>query len=148
LFEAVLDDALEDLFDLVDMPPPGSDPSGAIGRYVARVAQYHHDHPDLIRLVQWEALERSSNADPLSPRAQKYKAKVMALAQRNGIPSEEAAPFLVVLIVLAAGPQAMASLAGLIMGVPPTNAVQAVSKRAAGAAAAIVALAAGDSPKG
>ncbi|MDR1634135.1 MAG: TetR/AcrR family transcriptional regulator [Bifidobacteriaceae bacterium] len=138
LFEAVVDDALEDLLDLVPMPATGLDSPAGLVDYVARVAEHHRRHPRLMRLVQWEALERSGQTDPETPRARKYRAKAAALGERLGIPPEEAAPLLVLLILLAAGPQAMSNLAGAITGLPPEAAAAAVSQRAARAAPAAV----------
>jgi AcrR family transcriptional regulator len=148
LFDAVVDDALEDLLDLVPMPASGLTSPAGLGDYVTRVAEHHRQHPELMRLVQWEALERSTQADPESTRAKKYRDKAAALGERLGVGSDEAAALLVVLILLAAGPQAMSNLAGAITGLPPQEAAATVSERAARAAARIVGASSAVGPGG
>ncbi|MDR3107072.1 MAG: TetR/AcrR family transcriptional regulator [Bifidobacteriaceae bacterium] len=146
LFEEVVDDALEDLLDLVAMPPVGATTPEAAADYVARVSAYHREHPELMRLVQWEALERRTRPDPAGQRAARYRAKVQALAERLSISKERAGPILVVLILLAAGPLAMPNITGLIMPSETQNPGETLGEWLPQVAAALVASAARPSP--
>jgi AcrR family transcriptional regulator len=122
LFEAVLEDCLSDLFDLVPLPAGPSGPT--LAAYVGAVAQYHLDHPDLIRLVQWESLESPGEAVLDGPRAAIYRHKVVSLANALNLSQPQAASLLIQLILLAAGPQAMSRLTALVLGQNPDQAVR------------------------
>jgi AcrR family transcriptional regulator len=141
MFDAVVDDALEDLLDLVPMPPADAKMPDAMADYVARVSAYHRKHPELMRLIQWEALERSTAVNPNGPRAARYRAKVDALSARLSVPSRDAAPLLIMVILLAVGPQAMSNITNIVMPGPHQESANALSEWAAKAAPAVIASA-------
>lgn len=73
LFDAVLIDALQEFADLVD-------PMSAVGdarRFVGRIYDYHRDHPQLLRLLAWEALHRGEDAHDIDGwRGEHYRRKI------------------------------------------------------------------------
>lgn len=117
LFAAVVDDALDDLLAIVTLPDGEQGETGALLReYVGQVSRYHRDHPEFLRLLQWEALENACPADPASARAARYREKVEQFGRRLGMPRDQAASVLFGVIGLAAWPQVLPQLAALIVG--------------------------------
>lgn len=119
LFDAVVNDALDELTDAVPLTP-GED----LVEYVDRVHEFHRLHPQLLRLLLWEALHYRSEPLPGEQgRRERYLEKVTALEQSLGAASGRlhAAPTLFILIGLAAWPSAVPQLARLIMGTDPTE---------------------------
>ncbi|WP_460498251.1 TetR/AcrR family transcriptional regulator [Glycomyces tarimensis] len=57
LFDAVLIDAMREFIEVVD--PLSIWPDS--GRFVAGLYDYHREHPQLLRLMVWEALERGTD---------------------------------------------------------------------------------------
>jgi AcrR family transcriptional regulator len=141
LFAAVMDDALEDLLDLVPMPPPGPDPLAMVRAYVDGVARYHQEHPELMRLVQWESLERSRQPIAGSVRSSRYRAKVSGLAARLGITEADAAPLLIQMVLLAAGPMAIQNLAAMLLSDARPQALDQVRESNVAAAVCLVSAA-------
>ncbi|GAB3994565.1 hypothetical protein GCM10029992_09410 [Glycomyces albus] len=73
LFDAVLIDALQEFADLVD-------PMAAFGdarKFVGRLYDYHREHPQLLRLLAWEALHRGEDAHDIDGwRDDHYRQKI------------------------------------------------------------------------
>jgi AcrR family transcriptional regulator len=138
LFEAVVDFALTDLLDVVPLPGAGPGAPKSVEEYVGRVAAYHRERPELMRLVQWESLETAGEVDLTCRRGERYREKVVHLAETLGIPPERAGPLLMQLIMLAAGPQAVPRLTALVMGLQPGAALEALAASSAKAAAAVL----------
>jgi AcrR family transcriptional regulator len=114
LFDAVVNDALDELAEAVPLTA-GED----LVEYVDRVHEFHRRHPQLLRLLLWEALHY--RAEPLpgeADRQVRYQEKVLAVEQSLGDAAGrlEAAPTLFLLIGLAAWPSVVPQLARLIMG--------------------------------
>lgn len=114
LFDAVINDALDELAEAVPLTP-GEDLVG----YVDRVHEFHRLHPQLLRLLLWEALHYRSEPLPgEEERKVRYREKVSALEQSLGAAEGrlQAAPTLFILIGLAAWPSVVPQLARLITG--------------------------------
>lgn len=93
LFAAVINDALDDLLAVVTLPDNEQADTGSLLReYVEQVSRYHRNHPEFLRLLLWEALEKPYPADPASERVARYREKVKQFAQRVGLPPDQAAP--------------------------------------------------------
>lgn len=114
MFAAVLSDALDSFLGVI--PFPDGDLSGGefLAKYVQAVGAYHYEHPELLRLLQWEALELGPKAGMSTDRALQYEAKVAGFASRLGLSVETAAPLLFGVIGLAAWPHAVPQLGALI----------------------------------
>ncbi|SHF43280.1 TetR family transcriptional regulator [Streptoalloteichus hindustanus] len=94
LFNAVLQHALRELADAV--PASGGD----VEDYVDRLFDYHAEHPEVCRLLLWEALEYGDRPVPSEPeRTAHYQDKVdaMATADRTG---DALAPDVLTLLLL------------------------------------------------
>ncbi len=142
LFEAVIDDALEDLLDLVPLPSDASDPSTMVEDYLVNLVSYHRQHPDLMRLMQWESLERTSAIDLRSSRALKCRAKVQTLADWLQLTPEQAAPLLIQIILLATGPQAVLNVTAMVLATTPETALTRTGESGVTAAMTLIAAAA------
>lgn len=116
LFHAVIEDALDMMLGFITLPDDESVPNAdVLGEYVRRVNRYHRESPQFLRLLQWEALETTTEFHPDSLRAQRYRDKVHAFAERLNIDPAEAAPLLFGVIGLAAWPQVVPQLARFIL---------------------------------
>ncbi|MBO3734987.1 TetR/AcrR family transcriptional regulator [Glycomyces niveus] len=114
LFDAVVNDALDELAEAVPLTA-GED----LVEYVDRVHEFHRLHPQLLRLLLWEALHYRTEPLPGEEERQgRYREKVSALEQSLGAAEGhlQAAPTLFILIGLAAWPSVVPQLARLIMG--------------------------------
>ncbi|MDO5672080.1 MAG: TetR/AcrR family transcriptional regulator [Actinomycetaceae bacterium] len=121
-FEAVVEDALGDLLDAVSPSHTGT-VEQKLGAYVKDVIEYHRKHPDLLRLLQWEALELRGDPSLTTTRAQHYREKVQVFAQHLELDEVEAAHILFAAIGLAVWPQVMPQLASLIYAQSPKTAI-------------------------
>jgi AcrR family transcriptional regulator len=75
LFEAVLAHELSRLAEAVPLEP------GDLPGYVRRLFDYHRQHPEYLRLMQWEALEFTAGEVPGEPgRSAHYRRRVAALS--------------------------------------------------------------------
>lgn len=113
LFEAVMNEAMEEHTKALGVPA-----DDAVD-YLARIYDFHRDHPELLRLLMWEALYYDA-ADQELPgeksRAQHYIAKVAALAKSTGTPANSlAATKLLALIALAMLPSMLPQLTRMII---------------------------------
>ncbi|MEU6246731.1 TetR family transcriptional regulator [Glycomyces sp. NPDC047010] len=81
LFDAVLIDALQEFTDVVD--PLWKD--GRVGPFVVRLYDYHREHPQLLRLLTWEGLDRGEDAHDIDGwRAAHYERKLDAAMAQFG----------------------------------------------------------------
>lgn len=113
LFDEVVTGALDELVNAVPLTG-AEDPVD----YVGQVFDFHRNNPTLVRLFLWEALHYREHPLPNEAvRATRYRQKVAALATALGVtPSEDVSATLLILIGLAAWPNAVPQLARLIMG--------------------------------
>ncbi len=112
LFEAVIGAAMDEHVAALGLPT--DDPA----EYVGRIFDFHREHPELLRLMQWESLHYAQRQLPDEDRrAAYYTEKVDALAQTlHAKPTRETAATLLILIGLAAWPHTLPQLTGLIVG--------------------------------
>jgi AcrR family transcriptional regulator len=113
LFDAVITEALDDLTAQIALP--GGDPVD----YVAKLTDYYRDHPDLVRLLMWEALNyRGQELLPgQEARVERCARKTASLAQRRGEePDAATARTLFLLTGLALFQSMMPQLARIILG--------------------------------
>jgi AcrR family transcriptional regulator len=92
-------------------------PTEDLAEYFRRIYDFHRDHPQLLRLLMWEALHYGAQSPDEPRRVTHYEDKVGALADSLGTePDADAAVGLIALIGLAAWPHALPQLTRLIMG--------------------------------
>ncbi|GAA2393257.1 TetR/AcrR family transcriptional regulator [Nonomuraea africana] len=133
LFDAVVTDAINDLTEQIAMP---SDPV----EYVAKLTDYYREHPQLVRLLMWEALNfRGPEQLPgFEARAERCGKKTEALAQGLGREvSPEVARLLYTLTGLALWPSMMPQLGRIMLGDDFDNAEAGRDQVAAFVAAAL-----------
>ncbi|MGN7192105.1 TetR family transcriptional regulator [Curtobacterium sp. MCBA15_004] len=116
LWDLVLTGELERLAAAVGLSGAGLDD---IGEFAGATFDYHAEHPELGRLLQWEGLQSGPPAGA-EVRTQHYQEKVarFAEAQRRGVldPSVDAGHLVFALIALAAWWQTVPQLAAMITG--------------------------------
>lgn len=116
LWDLVLAAELERLAAAVRLSGAGLDD---IGAFAGATFDYHADHPELGRLLQWEGLQGGPAADEAG-RTAHYRDKVdrIAAAQRDGVldPALEPAHLAFALIALAAWWQTVPQLATMLTG--------------------------------
>ena len=104
-----------------------------IGEFAGRTFDYHADHPELARLLQWEGLAGGPAADEIN-RTEHYqqKVKVFAAAQRDGVLDDGLDPAYVVfmLIALAAWWSSVPQLAWMLTGADPDDPAERARRRA------------------
>ncbi|MEV4173406.1 TetR/AcrR family transcriptional regulator [Nonomuraea sp. NPDC049709] len=113
LFDAVIEEALDDLTRQIALP--GADPVD----YVAKLTDYYRSHPDLVRLLMWEALNyRGQDLLPGQEiRVERCGRKTASLAAGRGEePSAATARMLFTLTGLALFPSMMPQLGRIILG--------------------------------
>ncbi|MFT4052448.1 MAG: TetR family transcriptional regulator [Microbacterium sp.] len=115
LFAAVIASALDELLDIVPLPQSGTR-AEKLTEYVTSVAAFHRAHPELLRLLQWEALQLDSGAELDGERAERYTDKVTRFADALDLERTQAAHVLLATIGLAAWPSAVPQLTRLILG--------------------------------
>ncbi|NYJ33817.1 TetR/AcrR family transcriptional regulator [Nocardiopsis aegyptia] len=114
LFRHVLDEAVVELAAEVALTED-TDPVA----YVGRVFDYHRHHPDLLRLLMWEALQHGdAGIDDDRRRVDHYDAKVTSLRGALGGDRDPAdvRALLLTLIGLASWPQVLPQLGRLVLG--------------------------------
>lgn len=116
MFQAVLSDALDTLLGLVPFPDGELSPADFLSQYVAAVSAYHRAHPQLLRLLQWEALELGLRGATGGERAEFYREKVANFAEKIRAMEEDAALLLFGVIGMAAWPSMVPQLGALILG--------------------------------
>ncbi|MFE7619949.1 TetR family transcriptional regulator [Streptomyces sp. NPDC057496] len=116
LFALVLGQVLEELAEAV-VPPSGNDDVAA---YVERLFAYHREHPAVLRLLLWEALEFSTAEVPdEESRTAHYQEKAQAIGAIGG--SGAAGPLdpqalLMIFTGLVGWPLAVPQVTRMIMG--------------------------------
>ncbi|MEU1392542.1 MULTISPECIES: TetR family transcriptional regulator [unclassified Nonomuraea] len=113
LFDTVINEALDDLTSQIALP--GADPVD----YVARLTDYYRRHPDLVRLLMWEALNyRGQELLPgQEARVERCARKAASLAEGRGEePSKATSRTLFMLTGLALFPSMMPQLGRIILG--------------------------------
>ncbi|WP_043639522.1 TetR/AcrR family transcriptional regulator [Nonomuraea candida] len=113
LFDAVITEALDDLTAQIALP--GADPVD----YVAKLTDYYRSHPDLVRLLMWEALHyRGQELLPgQETRVERCGRKKASLAAGRGEePSAQTGRLLFTLTGLALFPAMMPQLGRIILG--------------------------------
>ncbi|GHC94763.1 HTH-type transcriptional repressor [Nocardiopsis terrae] len=119
LFRHVVGGAVDELSQAVTLTDD-SDPAS----YVTRIFDYHRSHPDLLRLLLWEALHYGDSPVPgEEERAGLYDAKVASLTEAMGgsASGTDARHLLLTLIGLAAWPQITPQLTRLVLGRDPSD---------------------------
>ncbi|MCK2218818.1 TetR/AcrR family transcriptional regulator [Actinomadura sp. ATCC 31491] len=113
LFDEVVKEALDDL--TAQMALPGDDPVD----YVAKLTDYYHTHPDLVRLLMWEALNYRGQEllAGQEARVERCARKSASLAEGLGVePSAATARLLFTLTGLALFPSMMPQLGRIVLG--------------------------------
>jgi len=130
LWDTVLAGELERLAAAVDVTGAGLDD---IGEFAGATFDYHADHPELARLLQWEGLQGGPPADEAG-RAAHYREKVrrFAAAQNSGVlaPGLEPPHMVFALIALAAWWRTVPQLASMITGASPDDPAERAGRRA------------------
>ena len=137
LFAAVIGDALDELLGIVPFPTEG-DRAAKIAEYVTSVATFHREHPELLRLLQWEALQFGADFELGEERIAKYAEKVDTFATVFELDHDPAAQLLLAAIGLAAWPNAVPQLTRLILAEDLPDALDAAARWAAHAAATLI----------
>jgi AcrR family transcriptional regulator len=135
LWDVVLVEELGRLAAAVSYAEPGLD----IGEMAGATYDYHADHPELSRLLQWEGLTRNAAAHA-AQRSADYRAKVdsVARAQDAGLLDDSLDPahLLFALIALGAWWQTVPQLATMITGMDGDDPAERRRRRAFVVAAA------------
>jgi AcrR family transcriptional regulator len=129
LWELVLATELERLASAVALSGAGLDD---IGEFAGATFDYHADHPELGRLLQWEGLQGGQPADAVGRTAHyRDKAERFATAQREGLldSSLDPAHLVFALIALAAWWQTVPQLAEMITGAGPNDQQERARRR-------------------
>ncbi|WP_053175085.1 TetR/AcrR family transcriptional regulator [Nonomuraea sp. SBT364] len=141
LFDAVITEALDDLTAQIALP--GSDPAD----YVAKLTAYYQAHPELVRLLMWEAL--SYRGQQLLPgqeaRVERCARKTASMSER---PTAATARTVFLLTGLALFPSMMPQLARIFLGEAAGDQEAMREHAAAFAAAAMRDGLPGESPSG
>lgn len=121
LFSLVLSDELAKIAEAVPLTSVRGD---GLADYAGRCFDYHVDHPDLVRLLHWEALEFTGPTVPdEADRTDAYRRKVAVVAegQRDGdLASGIGAAELVFLVIAMCGWWAAApQVARMVSGAAP-----------------------------
>ena len=130
LFETVLIEELEQLASALGANAPGLED---IGEYTGCIFDYHAEHPQLVRLLLWEALGEGPAVNEAA-RTAHYRRTVakFAEAQRDGTLNDELDPakLLFLLIGLAAWWIAVPQLARMVTGSDGSTAKERSRRRA------------------
>jgi len=130
LWDLVLSTELERLAAAVELTGVGL---ADIGEFAGATFDYHANHPQLSRLLQWEGLQDAPPAEAPS-RTVHYQEKVarFAAAQRAGVLDRDVDPAHLVfaLIALAAWWQTVPQLAEMITGAGPDDQQERAARRA------------------
>lgn len=125
LWESVLSTELERLATSVALSGAGLDD---IGEFAGATFDFHADHPELSRLLQWEGLRGGEPADALG-RTAHYREKVARFAAEvdSGL---EPDLLIFAIIALAAWWQTVPQLAGMITGATGDDREERARRRA------------------
>lgn len=135
LFAAVLGTELEAIAMAVPIDTVGAD---GISEFAAQCFDYHIQHPALVRLLHWEALEGPVDIVDEARRTEHYQQKVNAFrrAQEDGLltPTIPAADMVFMVLALAAWWAAVPQVVRMVTGA--TDCTAAHDRRRASVAAA------------
>ena len=130
LWDTVLGDQLERLASAVTLSGAALDD---VGEFAGASFDYHAEHPELARLLQWEGLDRAPAADA-ERRTAHYRDKVarLAAAQRDGVLAGGVDPahLAFALIALAAWWHTVPQLAEMVTGADAGDADERDRRRA------------------
>jgi AcrR family transcriptional regulator len=130
----------EQLAAAAENVPVGSFATDDIGDYAARLYDYHREHPELIRLLQWEALTVEAEVPEEEQRSTYYGRKTAAIhdGQAAGVLSSAPDPDLLNFLIaaLAGYWTAMPQVARMMTGSAGDQATEHDRRRAAVAEAA------------
>lgn len=111
LFDAVMNEALDEIVEMV------SQVIDDVGEYVGRMYDYHAAHPELLRLILWEALHYGDGREFDDARQAHYRTKLEKLAAGLGAePSHDVGRTLLTLCGMASWPNAVPQMARLVLG--------------------------------
>lgn len=111
LFNAVLEQAMLDA--AADKPlQPGDTPA----EYAARTFDFHRDHPDLLRLLLWEALSRPTETALHDPERQAHYDRKIEAFQATGLDDRQARYALLIVLALTSYTRALPQVAALVLG--------------------------------
>lgn len=112
LFDVILIDSLREFMQTVQ---PLADTE--VGDYVAKLFDYHHDNPKLLRLMLWEALHRGADAHDIDGwRADFYERKFDRAQQQFGVDQQRAGLLLIALCGVANWANTLPQTARLLLG--------------------------------
>jgi AcrR family transcriptional regulator len=130
----------EQLAAAAENVPVGSFATEDIGDYAARLYDYHCQHPELIRLLQWEALTVEAEVPEEEQRSTYYGRKTAAIqdGQAAGVLSSSLEPDLLNFLVTAMAGYwaALPQVARMMTGSAPDHAKEHARRRACVAQAA------------
>ena len=133
LFAAVLEDCLTGIVEAVPIEGSGV---AAVTDYVARLFDYHREHPRFARLMLWEGLERGEPA-AAQRRGEFSSRKVEALcAALPQLASDDARELLLTIVTLCDGYGPLANVERLYFGDAVGTPARVARRRAAIIAAA------------
>ncbi|GLY68092.1 hypothetical protein Atai01_47110 [Amycolatopsis taiwanensis] len=129
MFGIVLADQLDRLAKMVELR------ADRIPEFVGELFDYCAEHPELVRLVQWEALSLPANQVPgFAERSTSYQAKVDAIAEAQRLgrvdPQLDPRRVMLLLIGMAEWTLYVPQLATMIAGAPTNSAEQRADQRA------------------
>ncbi|MBF6285133.1 TetR/AcrR family transcriptional regulator [Nocardia cyriacigeorgica] len=112
LFDVILIDSLREFMETVQ---PLADTE--VGDYVAKLFDYHHNNPKLLRLMLWEALHRGADAHDIDGwRADFYERKFDRAQQQFGVDQQRAGLLLIALCGVANWANTLPQTARLLLG--------------------------------
>lgn len=111
LFDAVLGQAMVDA--AADKPlEPGDTPAD----YAARTFDFHRRHPELLRLLLWEALSRPAEAALQDPQRQAHYDRKVEAFKAAGLDDEQARYTLLTVLALATHARTFPQITGFVLG--------------------------------
>ncbi|MET7770695.1 TetR family transcriptional regulator [Nocardia sp. NPDC005366] len=112
LFDVILIDTMREFLDVVQ-PLAETEP----GEYVAKLFDYHRDHPQLLRLLLWEGLHRGADAHDVDGwRAEHYVRKFDRAQEQFGVDEQYAGRLLLAFCGLANWSLAVPQTTRLLLG--------------------------------
>lgn len=128
LFAAVLTDELEKLAAGVRVHPVGLHD---LGEFAAATFDYHADHPQLSRLLQWEGMAGFIADEPARTKHYREKVDAVRAAQREGLldPGIDPAYLTFAVIGLAAWWHSLPQVAFMLSGADPGDAEERARRR-------------------
>ncbi|MFI6865449.1 TetR/AcrR family transcriptional regulator [Nocardia sp. NPDC050406] len=112
LFDIILIDTMSEFFEVVQ-PLADTEP----GEYVGKLFDYHHDNPQLLRLLLWEGLHRGADAHDIDGwRAEHYVRKFDRAQEQFDVDERRAGLVLLALCGLANWTHAVPQTTRLLLG--------------------------------